>query len=282
MSRDIDRTVAWLRRLGLGEMQVRRDLATSEEFGTVRHAAKVWIGPVMLEVIEPLIDRPPLHVAPPPEEQEAYLHHLGCAVADEADWRARCGGLERRRLDVPVSSGRPGELRFSYTDLRAETGLFLKHVHLLDKGFHDKVPRSAPGGLLDGFFQIAFVTRDLEAAMERLGERFGVARFSVAPGVAGTSVRRVAIARPEGVMIEIVEPEPGLDSSYSALLPRSGLAAVHHLGFHARLDAIEGLLAERGIPIARRNETPVSRSLHADTRRELGHFLEYVELRDAG
>jgi hypothetical protein len=285
---DIDRTVAQLRGMGVSEIQVTHNQVRPGSSGTIKHSAKAWVGEVMLEIIEPMRDRPSLYEAPLPEGQGAFLHHLGCDIADAAEWRAVCGTLEGQRLKVSVKNTLPGVLDYAYTDLRPETGAFVEHVHLLDKAFYDEVPHNPPGSeqgrrpLLDGFFQIAFVTADLEAAMAVFAERFGV-DFEVRQDTAGAPVLRVATGRTEKVMLELIEPDPASPSTYSQLLPQDGLAAVHHIAMlvkdAAEMARVEEALAFAGLPVVRRNETAISRSLHADARKALGHFLEYVELR---
>lgn len=288
---DIEVTVARLRAFGVERIDVRRNLAIPRASGTILHSAKAWVGALMLEIIEPVRDRPSLYDEPPPEGANAFLHHIGCDVVGEADWDALTASLESRALEVATLRTLPGLLSFAYTDLRGEIGLFLEHVRLLDPGFYDQVPsnppaQTGPRPLLDHIFQVAFVTADLSVARALFGERFGIPRWSLLDYPEDGPLRRVALAWTGELMIELIEPNPAVASIYAEGLQDGRTASLHHIAARVRDAAefarVEEALAGCGVPLVSRKETAGLRSLMADTRRDLGHFIEFVEVRAPG
>jgi catechol 2,3-dioxygenase-like lactoylglutathione lyase family enzyme len=288
--RDIDSTVERLRAFGVERIEVKHDLVQPGASGTIRHSAKAWVGPAMLEIIEPTRDRPSLYEEPLPDGQGAFLHHLGCDVASEAEWAALGATLDRQGLDVSVMRTIPEVLSYAYTDVRAEMGVFLEHVHLIRGGFYDSVPHNRAGEgdfrpLLDGFSQIGFTTGDLDAAKALFGERFGIGRWAERSYPPGEPFRRIALAFAGEVMLELVEPDPEVASPYAE---RSGaaLARPHHLGFRvadeAELDRAARSAEARGVKVVLVRDRPEFRTVMVDARADLGHYLEYVLVREAG
>jgi hypothetical protein len=291
--RDMDETVRRLRQLGVRDIDVRMNLARPGASGTIRHSAKAWVGPVMLEIIEPVRDRPSLYDAPLPEGRDGFLHHLGCMVADEEGWRALSATLGRQKVEVAVMRTLPQTLSYAYTDLRDEIGLFVEHVQLIDRAFYDEVPRNPPADAptprpaLDGFFQLGFVARDLDAAMRLFSARFGlVFQGGPAQGDMANPVRRAALAWAGEVMVALMEPDPDVASVYSQGLPERGVAALHHLGLQVR-DADELARAQQsaascGLPTVLRRENAGFQELMVDARADFGHFLKYVAVDGEG
>src|SRR5262245_631009 len=89
------------------------------------------------------------------------------------------------------------------------------------------------GSLLANFFQLGYVTRDIDLAIEGLRRRARSEDFQIVPAVAPyTQIRRIALSWSGSTMIELIEPDPAVPSVYLEVLPRSaGEIALHHLGF---------------------------------------------------
>jgi hypothetical protein len=143
---------------------------------------------------------------------------------------------------------------------------------------------------LSGLYQIAFVTTDLDQAMQLFSETYGIGRFRIkrdipsAPGLPEMSAH-VAHAYVGPMMIELIQPVGGDDTLYREILPQHGFGIrPHHFGFIVRseqeLERISAALEAKKVPIAFDASMPgVARAVYADARRTLGHYLEYVYLR---
>lgn len=144
--------------------------------------------------------------------------------------------------------------------------------------------------LTGNFFQLGYVTGDLDRAMAFYQQHCGVPEFfllnthgrdSYPPGM---PAMRVALAWKGAAMIELIEPVFAPDSIYNHCLRKDGGVMLHHLGYLLAYDQLaplaEGFEAA-GVPVPVRLENPGSTSiLYADTRAQFGHFVEYVSLGD--
>jgi hypothetical protein len=140
--------------------------------------------------------------------------------------------------------------------------------------------------LLANFFQLGYVTRDVDHAIAGLREHGRSAEFQIIPAEAGyTEVRRIALTWTGATMIELIEPDPAVRSVYIESLPQSdGAIALHHLGFltddfQATLQRLES--EGFGVPM-RMSYGDVLDCCYADARAQFGHYLEYVRLGEQG
>lgn len=144
---------------------------------------------------------------------------------------------------------------------------------------------------LPGFFQIAYVTNDLERATRIFGDQYGVARFHCMRDIAFDDDTRVSIATAYvgETMVELIEPNGKGTSLYEEVLPAGAEFTIrhHHMG-HLVTDKedwkrIHALIAEKGQAIAYEGGIDgVLKALYVDTRPVLGHFLEYIYCMPAG
>ena len=144
---------------------------------------------------------------------------------------------------------------------------------------------------LPGFFQIAYVTNDLDRAMRTFGEQYGVKRYFEIRDVAYDAQTSVSIANAYvgEVMIELIEPKGAGHSIYELLLPSGEEFAIrhHHMGhlFERQEDlqlAVQ-LATQRQQAIAYEGGIEgVLRAVYIDTRDVLGHYLEYIHCSPAG
>lgn len=140
-----------------------------------------------------------------------------------------------------------------------------------------------------GFFQLGYVTRDLDSACVAYREKYGPVEFMVnapAPinGIAPPT-RRIALAYIDDVMTEIIEPDPDQQTIYDDATPAStGAIRLHHFGYliddHA---AMLRQLDQMGYAVPLHGSMPgVLDYSYADTRADLGHFCEFIRLDEAG
>jgi hypothetical protein len=136
--------------------------------------------------------------------------------------------------------------------------------------------------------QIGYATTDVNEAVKRYRERYGIRNFLMLPNtVSALSPGRsmtinVALAFVNGTMIELIEPAGGSDSIYREMLPSSGYAVRHHhLGYgifsESEWDAKQMEIERQKIPIVLEGETPgVIRYQYIDLRADIGHYVEYL------
>lgn len=142
--------------------------------------------------------------------------------------------------------------------------------------------------LLGGFFQLGYVTKDVDEGCVALQDRFGAMEFLInsPPPLDGvlSPTRRIALAYIDDVMVEIIEPDPAQQSIYSELVPDDSSLRLHHLGYY-----IDDYAATLRHLSALGYSTPLHGSfgkaldyIYADTRAELGHYSEFIRLGEEG
>jgi hypothetical protein len=147
------------------------------------------------------------------------------------------------------------------------------------------------------FFQIAYVTTDLDQAARAMGALFGIERFQINRDVAietsaGVAQAHFALAFVGSQQIEIIQPAGGADGAYRDILPGVGYALrMHHAGHLATRAAdwaqIDLAVRTSGYTtpvggVFRRDEVALMHYMYADTRQVIGHYLEFMYQTDAG
>ena len=136
-----------------------------------------------------------------------------------------------------------------------------------------------------GFFQLGYVTRDLDLALEAYRGKFGEVEFLInEPGPidgAPSPTKRIALTYIDDIMTEIIQPNESQSTIYDDALPAEpGVLQLHHLGY-----AIDDHLAmiERCADMG--YQVPFHGMIsgfmdysYADTRAELGHYCEFMKL----
>lgn len=144
-------------------------------------------------------------------------------------------------------------------------------------------------------FQMSYITRDLDAAVEHARTELGITNFHVsdaeAPVLSGGKrqdlVLRAAIANIGRHQFEIIQPVSGPIHVYTEAVDLSShLLNFHHIAIAVRggYDKFEELVAEvraSGDEIAfihppEAEENPMVAFCYVDTRRRLGHHTEYL------
>ena len=138
---------------------------------------------------------------------------------------------------------------------------------------------------LPGFFQIAYVTNDLDRAMRTFDKQFGVKHFFQIPNAPYDAETQVSIATAYigDVMIEIIEPHGPGTTIYDAMLPSGDEFTIrhHHMGHlferEEDLQRVVDIAAAKGQSIAYEGGVEgVLKAVYLDTRESLGHYLEYI------
>jgi hypothetical protein len=149
---------------------------------------------------------------------------------------------------------------------------------------------SKPGVQFADLYQMAYVTTDLDRAMEVFRTRHGIPAFkdlgavSLARDDGGTAHIRFAICFVGPVQLEIIEPRGGDDALYRHVLPAAGFGlSFHHIACkvasEAALDTLKGDLQRDGHTIAMSGGVPgAARFFYVDARATLGHYIEYLFL----
>lgn len=145
-----------------------------------------------------------------------------------------------------------------------------------------------------GFFQVAYVTRDIAGAQARFADTHGITRFlemrdiRYPTGPGREAHCHVSLAYVGATEIEIIQPIDGDVAVYTEALPDPGgpLVRFHHLcrrfatraEFDAELDKLRGL----GLSLPIRGDAEgIGSYYYCDMRASLGHFVEGIVFEDA-
>jgi catechol 2,3-dioxygenase-like lactoylglutathione lyase family enzyme len=136
------------------------------------------------------------------------------------------------------------------------------------------------------FFQLGYVTRDLDRAIALYRDRYGVAEFlrfdtrATAPAGAPGPFIEVALAYRGPVMIELIRPDPLAPGIYADALRDDGGVNLHHLGYlveAVRFATLARDFRSCGVAVPVESVSPIGLSLfYADTRADSGLFSEFV------
>jgi hypothetical protein len=139
-----------------------------------------------------------------------------------------------------------------------------------------------------GHFQNAYVTHDLDKAMEMIGDRFGLKDYIVfepdmilkTPQGNRESSVRAALGWQAGHQIELIQPVSGFLDHYLPYLPADKsdpTPQFHHTA--VRRDDLEAMRSEidrLGLPVLFEGEVPDLIFIYLDARQTLGHCFEYI------
>ncbi|NLR72812.1 VOC family protein [Novosphingobium sp. ERN07] len=142
-------------------------------------------------------------------------------------------------------------------------------------------------------FQIAYLVDDIRAGMDEFAAKHGVSNWHLMDMAAlygeGSPTNAIALAWTDAdLMVELIEPNPAVESIYSNWRPDLGAGArLHHLGFKpetdAEFDAIIAQLGAGGCPVSTEGTAgDALRYAYIDTTRALGHYYELILLKGEG
>ena len=142
--------------------------------------------------------------------------------------------------------------------------------------------------LLQGHYQNAYVTHDLDRAMELVRKRYGLKDYIVfepdmvlkTPAGDKPSKVRAALGWSGGLQIELIEPVGGFLDHYLPYLPKDRsdpTPRFHHIALRRDdIDAMRMEIDRLGLPLAFEGEVPGLVYIYLDARESLGHYLEYI------
>lgn len=139
-----------------------------------------------------------------------------------------------------------------------------------------------------GFFQVCYVTLDIDAGMRHLRALHGIDRFRVRrdvhglPGMPSMTLHQAHVFLGE-VQLELIQPAGGCDAIYRDGCVADSTLRLHHFGHWvddpAEYASLPGRCAAFGIGIAMTIAVPeIGGAIYADFRHTLGHYVEYVHL----
>ena len=150
---------------------------------------------------------------------------------------------------------------------------------------------------LGGFYQTAYVTNDLEQALDQFKRVYGVPEFLVLPsdmpatyrGAPGRLHVRLALANLRGVQIEVIEAQHGCIDLFREGLADGGFClAHHHLAMRVpgtladwKAWRAEAAASDRGF-VLEGDLGEAARFAYLDDKRRLGHYTEYFWSADGG
>ena len=146
------------------------------------------------------------------------------------------------------------------------------------------------GIYLARFFQVAYVTRDLDRAMQCFQRQYGVRSFYVQRGnrMDENTTTDLALAWLGDTMVELIQPFGNGNSFYETMLGPEPLGTrLHHFGHlvpdRAEWDRLTQRIGRDGssIPLVGSVEGFLS-YLYVDERARTGHYLEYILCEPAG
>ena len=147
---------------------------------------------------------------------------------------------------------------------------------------------------LHGHMQNAYVTWDLNKAMEIVGNRFGVEHFDrFDPDMTVNTqlgpqplVCRVASFWAGGLNVEIIEPVSGYIEHYTNMLPedcKDAAPRFHHISLRRDDEAeMRAEIARLGLPLAFEGPLSIKEAIpslifvYLDGRATLGHYVEFT------
>ncbi len=140
--------------------------------------------------------------------------------------------------------------------------------------------------LFQNAFQLAYVTNDIDRAVEMFTSRYGVGGFHIMRDTPDADGKiHVALGYAGKTNIELIQPGENGRALYADWIAdaTSFVCRFHHVGLlideAADWDAMRQRVVENGSAIVMEGEVPdFAAYLYADTVAELGHYLEYVRL----
>ncbi|GAA4160830.1 hypothetical protein GCM10022217_25530 [Chryseobacterium ginsenosidimutans] len=143
--------------------------------------------------------------------------------------------------------------------------------------------------LFNSFFHFGYITKDIDAACDIYTKRFGAKFKMIAPKVNLSNispVQRIAFSCIGNTLIKIIEPDLAQNSIFNEyVVENPRVIRLHHLGYLMK-DSQKtlkqlGWSLEYEIPL-KGNFENLWEFCYADTRKDFGHYTEFIRLFEAG
>jgi hypothetical protein len=134
------------------------------------------------------------------------------------------------------------------------------------------------------FFQLGYVCRNIDRAMETFSDRCGVREWGTMEGpmpqLGRVPVQKIALAFRGDIQVELIQPQLDLPSVYDNAIPADEVSArLHHFGYicedEAEWDRVHAHHARLGNPRVAGMDLDMVRYCYFDTYADLGHLTEY-------
>lgn len=140
------------------------------------------------------------------------------------------------------------------------------------------------------FFQVGYVCRDLDQAIERIAgtaaSSFLIIDVAGSLGEADAPVRRMALANLGPLNIELIEVAEGCGPFFSDALEKDGTLGFHHHGYlvtdMTAWAPLQQSLGGGQAPVMVGEVPGTLRYAYFDRRAELGHNIELIFLEEGG
>jgi hypothetical protein len=141
---------------------------------------------------------------------------------------------------------------------------------------------------LERHYQNAYVTADIDRAIEAMKAKYGIGDADIlrteattpvwTPSGSGPNTSKLAFIWVGKLQYELIEPISGPSDLYSAAVARDQLMRFHHVAMRVMdWDAFRAEVDRKGWPVAISGEGGNGlKFLYLDARDTLGHYLEYV------
>src|SRR5262249_52532337 len=132
---------------GISKFKVRRDLSSAPGMPSLTvHVAHAYVGPMMIELIQPAGGEDTLYREILPRDGFAIRpHHFGFMVRSEQELERISAALETRNVPIAFDASMPGVARAVYADARSSLGHYLEYVYLrleARPGYYTQVPHN--------------------------------------------------------------------------------------------------------------------------------------------
>ena len=146
------------------------------------------------------------------------------------------------------------------------------------------------------FTQIAWVVKDIQAAVKFFQDVMGISNFSKVDtirakdfeatyyGKPSNAESLVSIAYSGGTFIELIQPVSG-NSIFQDYLDKNPAGGIQHIAYNmpvANLDKVISEFADKGYPVISSFNHPIAKIVFFDTYKDIGVFTEIMGITDAG
>lgn len=143
--------------------------------------------------------------------------------------------------------------------------------------------------IFSSFFHFGYITKDIDAACNIYTKKFGAKFKMIAPKVDLNNIspiQRIAFSFIGNALVKIIEPDLAQNSIFKEyVVENPRVIRLHHLGYlmtdYDKTIKQIGWNLEYEIPL-KGNFENLWEFCYADTRKDFGHYTEFIRLDEAG
>jgi len=288
--RDLDRAIEmFATRRGVTDFSVFSGPIPAFGRKATLRVALAYAGEFQIELIQPPLDVPTIYTdSIPPDLSSARLHHICMQVENSEEWSRVQQRIAEQGMPIAIQESLSA-VNYAYVDTRAESGHYTEYVLPSEEGraWFASIPRNPlPADRTGRFYQLGYVVRDMERAIETFSQRRGIGgAWKIIEGPVPAYGRNTTVRTAHGqagpIEIELIQPPLDIPSIYThAVPPDDASARLHHIGLlvedAAEWERVERAIHDNGAPVGMRGSVPQADYAYVDTRTEFGHYTEYV------